>query len=70
LWAVRPKGATVELHLRNSETVIVEQYMATLSQQNFGVFGAKSLDGSFTLMAIAWDTIDRVLVRGLHELPK
>jgi hypothetical protein len=69
LWTTRPKGTHVELVLRDGETIVVEQFVASLSQTSHGVFGVKAQDNTFTLMAIAWDTIARVMVRGLSELP-
>jgi hypothetical protein len=70
LWTTRPKGARIELQLRDGEAIAIEQFMASLSQPSHGVFGVRAPDSTYTLMAIAWDTIARILVRGLLELPK
>jgi hypothetical protein len=70
LWTTRPKGARIELQLRDGEAIVIEQFMASLSQPSHGVFGVRAPDSTYTLMAIAWDTIARILVRGLLELPK
>jgi hypothetical protein len=70
LWTTKPKGARIEIQMRDGEAVVVEQFMAALSQQSHGVFCLRSADNTFTLMAVAWDTIARVLVRGLSEMPK
>jgi hypothetical protein len=70
LWGARPKDACVELQLRNGQKIVVDQFVPTLSQQSHGVFGVKALDGTFTLMAVAWDAVVCVQVRGLSELPK
>jgi hypothetical protein len=70
LWTTRPKGARIELQLRDGEAIVIEQFLASLSQPSHGVFGVRAPDSTYTLMAIAWDTIARILVRGLMELPK
>lgn len=70
LWTTRPKGARIELQMRDGEAVVVEQFLASLSQSSHGVFGVRAPDSTYTLMAVAWDTIARILVRGLLELPK
>jgi transcription initiation factor IIE alpha subunit len=70
LWTTRPKGARIEIQMHDGEAVVVEQFMASLSQQSHGVFCILGADATFTLMAVAWSTIDRVLVRGLSEMPK
>ena len=70
LWTTRPKGTRVELLLRDGEMVVVERFMAALSQQTHGVFGFKATDSTYTLMAVPWESVTRVLVRGLLELPK
>lgn len=70
MWTTRPKGARMEIQMRDGEAVVIEQFMAALSQQSHGVFCIRSADNTYTLMAVAWDTIARVLVRGLSEMPK
>jgi hypothetical protein len=70
LWTTRPKGARIEIQMRDGEVIVVDQFMAALSQQSHGVFCFQAADNSYTLMAVAWETIDRILVRGLTEMPK
>jgi hypothetical protein len=70
LWTTRPKGTRVEVQLRDGEAIVIEQFVATLSQPSHGVFSVRTPDNTHTLITIAWDTIARILVRGLLELPK
>jgi hypothetical protein len=70
LWTTRPKGTRVELHMREGEMIIVERFITSFSQQTHGVFGIKASDSTYTLMAVPWESVTRVLVRGLIELPK
>ena len=46
LWDVRPTGATIELRLRDGETIVPHEFLKKLSQQNHqGVFAVKEADG-------------------------
>ena len=71
LWNIQPKGTTVELHLRDGEVVVPDQFLKKLSDQSHhGVFAVKEADGSVSLVVVAWDAIARATLRGLSELPK
>jgi hypothetical protein len=71
LWDIRPQGATVELRLRDGEIVLPRQFLKKLSQQSRqGVFAVEEADGSLSLVAVAWDAVARVALRGLKEVPK
>jgi hypothetical protein len=69
LWTTRPKDARIEIQLRDGEALVIDQFMAGLSQSSHGVFGVRAADSTYTLMAAAWDTIARILVCGLLNLP-
>ncbi len=69
LWAERPPGGAVELHLDHGETLVPGHFAETLSQQSHGVFAVEEPDGTHTLTVVAWDSVVRVLVRGVCELP-
>jgi len=70
LWAERPAGAAVELHLAGGETLRPDRFAPALSRESHGVFAVKESNGTHTLAVVAWDAIVRVLVRGLGELPR
>ena len=71
LWDMRPKDATVELRLRDGETIVLHQFLKKLSSQTHqGVFAVSEADGSVSLTAVAWDAVARATLRGLKELPK
>jgi hypothetical protein len=71
LWELRPTGAAVELHLRDGETIVPDQFLRKLSQTSRqGVFTVKEADGSLSLTVVAWDAIARATIRGFNELPK
>ena len=70
LWTTCPPGAWIGIHLRDGESMVVEQFVAKLSQASHGVFVVKAPDTTYTLAAIVWDSIARISVQGLHEMPK
>jgi DNA-directed RNA polymerase subunit RPC12/RpoP len=70
LWATRPAGATLDLRLRDGETIIPQQFLKRQSDENQqGIFVVKEADGSLSIVAVAWDAVARAAVRGLGELP-
>jgi hypothetical protein len=70
LWAEKPPGAAVELHLGSGDTLIPDRFAPALSQESHGVFAVREASGTHTLTVVAWDSIVRVLVRGVGELPE
>jgi hypothetical protein len=71
LWEMRPTDTSIKLYLRDGETIIPHEFLKRVSQQSrLGLFTAKESDGTTSLMAVAWDSVVRVTVQGLKELPK
>jgi hypothetical protein len=70
LWRVRPKGAAVELRLRGGETLVPSEFLEKASRDSRqGVFATTEADGTVSLVAVSWDAVERITVRGLKELP-
>jgi len=70
LCAASQQGGTIELKLVGGETLQLHHFAPHLSQHDHGVFAIREPDGSFTLMAVAWNAVERVQLRGLAELPE
>ena len=70
LWAERPPEAPVELHLVGGETLLPDRFAPALSQESHGIFAVGEPDGTYTLNVVAWDSVVRVLVRCVAELPE
>lgn len=70
IWDLRPKDGAVELRLRDGEAIVPDQFLKRPSQHSQGVFAVKEADGSLSLVAVSWDSVNRVTVRGLSEVPK
>ena len=72
LWNLRPKDTTVELRLRDGETIVPHQFLEKASRQNHnGVFVVKEADEdeNLSLVVVAWNAVARATVRGLKEVP-
>ena len=69
LWAEREHGGIVELHLVGGGVILPEWYESTWSRGSHGLFASQAADGSITLTAVAWDTIQKVVVRQVQGLP-
>lgn len=69
LWAERDHGGIVELHLVGGSVILPEWYESAWSQGSHGLFASQAADGSVTLTAVAWDAIQKVVVRQVEGLP-
>jgi hypothetical protein len=70
LWQRRVPGTLVELYLKGGEILTPDWYASRLSQDNYALFGLHDTDGSYSLLAVNWDSVDRIAVRGMEELPQ
>ena len=68
LWAETGSGAKIELVLGDGNHLVVHHFARSWSQRSHGLFACREGDGTYTLTAVAWDTISRVIVRGVPEL--
>ena len=69
LWAERDHGGVVELHLVGGSVILPEWYEPRWSLGSHGLFASQAADGSVTLTAVAWDSIQKVVVRQVEGLP-
>lgn len=69
LWARKSHGQSIELHLADGEVLRADRYSTPTGSEPYGLFAVQEPDGSFTLTAIAWSSIERITMRGLKQLP-
>ena len=69
LWAAKGEGSRVEVHLNSGGILLPESFARTLSQQDHAVFVAKDPDNSYTLTVVPWDSVARVILRGVRQVP-
>lgn len=68
LWPRKAAGAMLEIHLGDGKLLAPDEFAAR--DPRFALFGVREANGSHTLTAVAWDSIERVVVRGLDHLPE
>jgi hypothetical protein len=69
LWEERDHGGIVELHLVGGAVLLPEEFSPRWSGGTHGLFASQAADGSVTLTAVAWDTVQRIVVRQLTAVP-
>ena len=69
LWAERVHGGVIELHLANGSVILPEWYDANWSRGSHGLFASQAADGTVTLTAVSWETVQKVIVRKLTAVP-
>lgn len=69
LWAEKARGAVIELHFGDGHSIVPDRFEKRLSQGSLGVFVADDSDGTQTVTAATWESVSRVVVRGLKQLP-
>lgn len=68
LWAEREHGGVFEVH--HTGGVFVPQWFEFLwSRGTHGLFATQAADGTITLTAVAWDSIQKIIVRQVEGLP-
>jgi hypothetical protein len=69
MWSEKPKDVVLEIILRNGDVYKPDVFSKKLSQQHQGVFGIKEMDGTYTVLIVAWDALSHVQLRKMRELP-
>ena len=70
LWLHKRNGGIVELYLKGGEVIAPEWFSPRQSQETYGMFAFAERDGSFTMTAVHWDSIERIAVRNVETLPQ
>lgn len=68
LWRYKAQGASVEIHLGDGK--LLEPDQISLKDAQHALFATREASGAHTLTAVAWSSIERIIVRGLDQLPK
>jgi len=70
LFGETEHGGVVEIHLKSGQIVMPLFYDFNWSRGTHGVFAAEnSSDKTITLMAVAWDSVEQVIIRKVKGLP-
>lgn len=69
LWAEREHGGIVEIHIAGGGVILPQWYEPQWSRGTHGLFAGQAADGTVTLTAVAWDSIQKIVVRQVEGLP-
>jgi hypothetical protein len=69
LWVEHELGGTLELHLQDGSVIFPQSYEPRWSRGTHGLFAAAAPDGSITLTAVAWESVQKIVVRNVKGLP-
>jgi len=62
-------GGIVEVHITGGSVILPEFYEPRWSAGSHGLFASRAADGTVTLTAVAWDSIQKIVVRQVEGLP-
>lgn len=62
-------GGIVEVHIAGGSVILPEFYEFRWSVGSHGLFASRAADGTVTLTAVAWDSIQKIIVRQVNGLP-
>jgi hypothetical protein len=68
-WAARGEGSRVEVHLASGGVLLPDGYVETASQPGHAVLVSREPDGCHTVTLVPWDSVVRVILRGIREVP-
>jgi hypothetical protein len=66
LWRFKAQGATIELRYGDGHRLTPDDFVASLSSASHGVFACREPNGTLTLTAVSWESIDSVIARGVQ----
>ncbi len=69
LWMEREHGGIIELHVVGGSVLLPQWYDANWSRGTHGLFASPAADGSVTITAVAWENVEKVIVRQLAAVP-
>ncbi|HET6884454.1 MAG TPA: hypothetical protein VFI31_30150 [Pirellulales bacterium] len=68
LLRYKSQGASIEVHLSDGKLIEPDQFSLKDPQHVF--LSSREANGTHTLTVVAWSSIERVVVRGLEQLPR
>lgn len=69
LWAEREHGGKFEIHVTGGGVILPQWYEPRWSRGTHGLFANQAADGTVTLTAVAWESVQKVVVRQVEGLP-
>lgn len=63
------QGGIVELHIEGGSVILPEFFDSRWSTGSHGLFASRAADGTITMTAVAWDAVQKIVVRQVDGLP-
>jgi hypothetical protein len=70
LWRYKALGCPVELHLGEGRVLVPNGFAPDSASLSHAVFTVTEPNGATTLSVIPWNSIERINVRNLFEMPR
>ena len=70
LWERRTQDSELEVYLTEGEIVAPDYFSEILSNSDYGVFAIQEGDGAFAVTVIPWNSVRRVGLRRMSDLPE
>jgi hypothetical protein len=67
LWEEQQHGGLVQVHLKDGGLILPQEFAPRWSQGTHALFASSEADGTITLTAVAWDAIQKIVVRNLKD---
>jgi len=68
MWRQKALGANIELHLNDGTQIEPDEFLKSHSKPNYGMFEIAESESSRTLIAVSWDSISRIVAKGVPSL--
>ncbi|RLT13742.1 MAG: hypothetical protein DWI25_06450 [Planctomycetota bacterium] len=69
LWGETEHGGKLEFHITGGSVIRPQYYEPGLSAGTHGLFANVEVDNTITLTALAWDSIQKIIVRKVETIP-
>lgn len=69
LWSQKTAGVVVEVLLDDGEALTPERYVDDDAGRH-ALFAVRNSNGTYTMTAVGWESVSRVMLRGLKTLPE
>lgn len=69
LWVEQAHGGKIEIHVTGGGVIMPQWYEPRWSRGTHGLFANQAADGTVTLTAVAWESIQKIIVRQVEGLP-
>ena len=69
LWEERRHGGIIELHVTGGSVILPEWFEQRWSGGTHGLFASRAADGTVTLTAVAWEAVQKIVVKQVDGVP-